>query len=80
MAGRRAEPNAKLHFLPVTHNALPDPEPVDHPTTFRDHASGSDLSNGAVTFIMQATRDRKTWKRTDQLPFLIRFNVIFPCL
>lgn len=49
MAGRRVEQNAKLQTLPVTHNTCPDPEPDDHPRTFRDQANHCDLSNAAVS-------------------------------
>lgn len=50
MAGRRDEQNAKLQTLPVTHNTGPDPEPVDHPGTLRDHANSDDLSNVVVSW------------------------------
>lgn len=48
MAGRRDEQHSKLQTLPVAYNTSPDPEPVDHPRTLRDHANSYDLSNGVV--------------------------------
>lgn len=42
------EMSRMLSFKPVTHNTGPEPEPVDHPGTLRDHANSNDLSNVVV--------------------------------
>lgn len=76
MAGRRVEQNVKLQTVPVTHNTGPDPEPADHPRTFRDQGNRCDLSN--VVHLGNARQEDTEAKKPS--PIFNKIGVIFPCL